>query len=171
MQSTERRHKFTGNNRSSKLRTNECDFPGHKSEPCVMGLVAYHMALCNFHFSFIWSSKKIVSSYFFFFLQNNISINVMPESTEIPFYMRCFVTCQIVLVVHHPKKKKKKRRGRKKKHRRSLVIVCTFTSRDECAHFHGPTWYKVFVHVFYISLRIRIMSVNKLDIEEGSQVR
>lgn len=93
----------------------------------------------------------------------------MPEITEIPFYMRCCVTCQIVLVVHHPKKKK--RRGGKKKHQRSFVIVCTFTSRDECAHFHGPTLYKVFVHVFYISSRIRIMSVNKLDIEQGSQVR
>lgn len=30
----------------------------------------------------------------------------MPEITEILFYMRCFVTCQIVLVVHHPKKRR-----------------------------------------------------------------
>lgn len=45
--------KFTGNNRSSKLRTNECAFPRHKSEPCAMGLVVYRMALCKFHFSFI----------------------------------------------------------------------------------------------------------------------
>lgn len=93
---------------------------------------------------------------------------VMPEITEILFHMRCFVTCQIVLVVHHPKKREEEER---KKHPRSFVIVCTFTSRDKCAHFHGPTLYKVFVHVFYISLSIRIMSVNKLDIEEGSQVR
>lgn len=93
----------------------------------------------------------------------------MPEMTEILFYMRCFVTCQIVLIVHHPKKRRKDEG--KKKHRRSFVIVCTYTSRDKCAHFHGPTLYKVFVHLFYISLCIRIMSVNKLDIEQGSQVR
>lgn len=92
----------------------------------------------------------------------------MPEMTEILFYMRCFVTCQIVLIVHRPKKRRKDEG--KEKHRRSFVI-CTFTSRDKCAHFHGPTLYKVFVHLFYISLCIRIMSVNKLDIEQGSQVK
>lgn len=39
----------------------------------------------------------------------------MPEMTEIPFYMRCFVTCQIVLILHHPTKKQKKKRRRKEK--------------------------------------------------------
>lgn len=92
----------------------------------------------------------------------------MPEITEIPFYMRCFVTCQIVLVVHQSKKMK--RRGRKKK---TSEVIChsMYIYIQERMCFHGPTLYKVFVHVFYISLRIRIMSVNKLDIEQGSQVR
>lgn len=38
----------------------------------------------------------------------------MPEIAEIPFYMRCFVTCQIVLVVHHPKKRREEEERKKK---------------------------------------------------------
>lgn len=37
----------------------------------------------------------------------------MPEIIEILLYMRCIVTCQIVLIVHYPKKKQRKQKERK----------------------------------------------------------
>lgn len=90
----------------------------------------------------------------------------MPEMIEILFHMRCFVTCQIVLIVHHPKKKIESKT--KKKNSRSFITACAFTS-IECAQLSHPTLYKVLVNIFYISF-IRISSINKLNIVQGFQV-
>lgn len=57
-----------------------------------------------------------------------------------------------------------------KKNQRSFIRACTLTSRDKCAQFHPHTLYKVFVHIFYISFNIRILSINKLGIVQGLQL-
>lgn len=63
-----------------------------------------------------------------------------------------------------------KKKNKKKTNQKSFIIACTLTSRDESAQFHPPTLYKVFVHIFYISFDIRILSINKLGIVQGLQL-